>query len=144
MDLSLELVEAVLELDGDAAQLVRVDAHPCPFHFRQDRHQRPLEGFVDRVQSVRNQGRTKHASKPESDIGVFRRVRARSFDRDLRKCPRLAAGADERLDGLRLMAEMPRRKVIKPVPVQPRMQHIGHEHGVIDRRHVDPVAGQYL
>ncbi len=130
------------ELLRQAAQAVRVDADPVAFHLGQHRRQGPLEGLVDAEQAFAHEARAQNVVKAQGDVGVLGRVAGRRVERHVLEALLRLAGPRHGLEGDRRVAEPQLAELVHAVAVQAALQHVGDQHGVVDRRDVDPVAGQ--
>ena len=143
MDLGLELGGPLGEVVGQAPQRLAVDLDAPALHGGQDRNQGALQGLVDRDQALGQEARLQGAVQAQRDVGVLGGVVARLLqghpvEGDLAAS---AAGDVLELDGL--VAEMLLGQLVHAVVVQPAVERVGQQHGVVDRRHLDPGAGEH-
>ena len=141
--LGLEGGDSAGEIVGQAAQFVAVDLDAAPLHLGQHRHQGTLQGLVDRGQALGRQARLEYVIQAQGHVGVLGGVVERRLQRHLVEGhPRLAgAGHILELDGLD--AEVQARQLVHAVAVLSAVEHVGQQHGVVDGRDRNPVAGEH-
>ena len=119
-----------------------IDSDAALLHARERRDHRPLQGLVDRASCARPRAagfstrqRRKETSASSAAYSVAGRWATRAKPIKLR-CPRRRRRRRRAAHGRAIIA----RQLVHAMIVQPGVQRVGHQHGVVDRRDVDPVA----
>jgi hypothetical protein len=144
MDLRLQPRHLLGKGVGHAAQRIAVHLDAGSFHPRQHRHQRAFQRLVDRRHLRPVQLRLEQVPQAQRDIGILGGIGRGLVDFHFVEGDLRLARADQLLDRDRLVAKVALGQRVHPVPMQPRIHRVGHQHRVVDGRHVDPVARQHL
>ena len=131
--LGLEAGHALGELGRELAQAVRVDLDAVAFHLGHDRHDGPVQRLVDGEHVLAEQLRAQRLPQPQRHLGVLGGVGRGLVDRHLGKADLrrpLAADGARRGCG---RGQVALRQLVHAVAVAGAVQHVGDQHGVVDR-----------
>ena len=142
-DLGLEPHGLLGEIARQPRQHLAVDRNAAPLHAGEHRDQRPLQGLVDRHHVLGDEAGFEHLPQPQRHVGILGGVFGRLVDRHIGEADMALAGAGDLavVDGA--VVEQLLRQRVHPVGAAAGIEHIGHQHGVVDRRDLDAVAGQH-
>ncbi len=115
---------------------------PRALHARQHRHHRPLQRLVDVDHALGDEARLQRHPQAEGDVGVLGGIFGGAVERDLIEAELRLAGAGDLLEGDRRVAEQLLGELVHAVAAEAAIERIGDEHGVVEGRHVDAVAGE--
>ena len=118
---------------GHTAKRVAVDENAMHLHFREHRHQRAFEGFVNRGDLLLVQLRLEILPKAERDICIFGGIFHGVLKRHLVKGDRGFPRAQQRFDRDRVVAEVALTQHVHPVIMFACVHRVRHQHRVIDR-----------
>ena len=144
MDLGLQCGHLLRKRVRHPAQRVAVHLDAVLLHLRQHRHQRTFQRLVDRGHLFLVQLGLELLPQTQGDVGVLGRIGRGVVDRHPIKGDRGFAAAQQRFDRDRLVIEVAFRQRVHAMPVHAAMQRVGQQHGVVDRGHVNAVAGKDL
>ena len=99
MDLDLQSAHLVCEVGRKLAQLVAVNPDPVPLHARDDRHQRPVDHFIDPRRLFSGQPRPESSPQPERHVGILGGIAGGGLEIDFLEAELILAGADHVLIG---------------------------------------------
>ena len=127
-----------------ARQYRAINGDAAPLHAGQHRHEGAFQGLVDRKHALRDEPRPQQLPQPHDHIGLLGGVGGRLVDDDAVEAQLCLAGAGDLavIDGA--MVEPVLRHRVRPVRKPAGVEHIGHQHHVIVRGHIDAVMGQHL
>ncbi len=143
VDPLLQLRHTLAEVAAHLLQHRRIDLDPGALHIGQHLGERALQRLVDAHHLLRQQPRLQQRVQAEGDVRVLRRVVERLVERDLVEGYLLLAGTGDVLIGDRRVAQVVPGQFVHAVAVLPAFQHVGQQHGVVDRRDLEPVARQH-
>ena len=129
---------------GHARERVAVDLDAVHLHLREDRDHRAFHGLVDGGDAGAVQLGFEGQPEAQGDIRILGCIGGGILDRDLVKSDRGFSGAEQRFDRDRRVVEIAFGEDIHAVVMFAGMERVGHQHGVVDRRDVDAVAGKDL
>ena len=144
MHLALKHLQALGEILAHAAQDARINSDTGQFHGTDHRHQWPLDPLIDIGHPVRRQTRFQDAVQAQGCFGILGGIAGSGRDIDLIEGDLFLALADHALEFHHLMIEIEQREVVEGMAVLATVEHIGQQHGVIDRGHVDALPFQQL
>jgi hypothetical protein len=110
------------------------------FHVFQNMNQRAFQFFIDRGHLFLMQLRFQLLPQAQGDIGIFGGIFHRILNRHPVKGDGGFARAQQRFDRDRRVVQIAFGERVHSVTMDPRMQRVGDQHGVIDRPHLNPVA----
>ena len=131
VDLALELGQALAEIIGEAAKLVGIGLDPRHLHGGHHRHQRPVDGLIDRDQPFGEQPRLQAAVELQGHIGIFRRIVTGLLQRHPVEAGLALAGAGDLAQADGLMAEMDLGELVPLMAMGAAAEHIGDQHAVV-------------
>jgi len=142
--LALELGHALGEVGGEGVQRRAVDLDAGTLHRGDDRRQRPLDRLIKRHHALAHQAALEQLVQAQGHVDAFGGIVAGLVERDLGEADqRLAAAADLAVLG-HDMVEMAAGELVEQVAVLHPVEHVGHQHGAVGRRHLDGVARQHV
>ena len=144
VDFGLQIAETLLEILGQPLQHPGVGADAGALHVGQHADQGPFQGLVDAHHAVGDQPRAEQAMEPAGDVRILRRIVQRLVEGHLVEGHLRFArpGHVLELDGL--VGEMQLRQLVHAVAVKAALEHVGQDHRVVERSHMDAVAGEDL
>ena len=132
------------EIVGQLAQQIGIDGDAGPLHVGQHRHQRPLQGFVDRDACPRRQLRLEQRMQAQGDVGILGGISVASGDRHAVEGDLVLALAGDFAEGDgRVLTDAARDSSSMPWPCSAACQHIGHQHRVVERRDADAALEEH-
>jgi len=141
----------LLDFGGSGREIVRqplqqigIDEDALHLHRRQHAHHRTLQRFINSPLADLRETRLQQQPQPQSDVGILGCILRRAIDRHLIEADHRFSGASNVLERNALVVQVTQGKFIHAVTDIARFQHVGHQHGVIERSHVDVVALQHL
>ncbi len=144
LDFGLERAGALGEFARQPRQHLPIDGDAAPLHAREHRHQGALERLVDRRGVLGGHPRLEHMAQPQRHVGTLGCVIRGLVDRD-------AVEGDARFPRTREFAEIDRgvvevaiRQCLDRVIGASSVEHVGHQHGVVERRELDAAQGKDL
>ncbi len=140
MDLILERGHALGEVAGKPREHRAVDLDARVFHPDQHRHERALERLVDGHETLGDESRLQQSRQAQRRVGVLRAIFGRALDGHLGKGDLRAPHARHLVIGEHGVAQMALGELVEAVAVPADIEHVGHEHGVVDGRDVDAQA----
>ena len=143
VDLPFELGDPVRELARQLHELGPVDLDAVALHGRDHGYERALDGLVDRGHPFPGQPRLEMPPQGKGDVRVLGRIVAGLLQRHQVEGDLRLARARDRLVGNRLALQQELGDGVHLVLVAAAFEHIGEQHGVVDRRHLDAVAAQH-
>src|SRR5947209_7128403 len=87
--------------------------------------------------------RFQHAPEPQRHVGIFGGIFRRLLDRHAGKADEGAPRARDLADLDRPVMQIFRCEFVEPVAVAAGIEHVGHEHRVVDRRELEPAFGEH-
>lgn len=139
IDLVLEGRGPLRQLAGEARENLPVDGDAALLHMREHGDQRPFEPFINARQTLGGKPRLQDVPEAERDVGVLGRIGGRLVDVDEVEAHRRLAGAGNVLVGDRRVAEPTFRERIHAVHAVAGIDHIGHQHRVVEALHGNAV-----
>ncbi len=146
LDLGLDPRHPLRELAGQARQHLAVDRDAAPLHPRQRNDQRALQRLVDRRHAFGGEARLQHAPQPQRHVGVLGGVLRRLVDRHAREADEIAPRARDFGEVNGLVAEPALGERVHAVAVagRARIERVGNQHGVVERRDFDAAPGEHV
>ena len=129
----LELRRALAEILRQRVERRRVNLDAGALHGDDDRHQRPLDGLVQRGHMVGREPGFQRPVQAIGDIGVLGGVVQRGVERNLGEGDAVLAAAGDVGEFDRLVGEMATCQIVEIVFVASGVEHIGQQHGVVER-----------
>ena len=127
------------EIVGQLAQQVGIDGDAGPLHIGQHHHQRPFQRLIDAALAAFRASRGLSSMRqPQGHIGIFGGIFGGLRDRHAVEGDLVLALAGHFAKGDGRVRQMQLAEFVHAMAVQPAFQHIGHQHGVIDR--IEPDA----
>ena len=121
-----------------------VDRNAAPLHARQHRHERTLQGLVDAGHVLGDHPGAQHIREAQRHIGVLCDVGRSLLELHAIECDLGFAGADHVVIVHRHVIEVARRERIERVTEAPGIEHVGHQHRVLERPRVDAAHSEKL
>ena len=137
VDVQLILAHAAREILRQIGQHLAVHLDAGALHLADDRHQRAFHRLVQRQHLRFAQARLQQPVQPPGDVGILGGVLGCLVQRHLVEGDLILAAAGDLLEGDGLVVEMQLRQLIHAVAMQPAFQHVGDQHAVIHRCHLN-------
>jgi hypothetical protein len=139
VDLVFEARERLGEVAGQPAQDVAVDLDAAQLHAAQNLDQAALQNLVDREPPLRDEAGLEEPPEAERHVHVLRGVGRGLVDRDPVEGDLGPPGASDVGEADRGVAEMAAGELVHAVAAATRVEHVGHQHGVVVGSDLDPV-----
>src|SRR5947209_10544182 len=143
VNLGFEPRHLLRELAGEPRQDGTIDGDAAPLHARQRLDHGPLERVVDMRHALGGKPRFQDAPEPQRHGGIFGGIFRRLLDRHAGKADEGAARAGDLADLDRPVMQIFRCELVEAVAVAAGIEHVGHEHRVVDRRELEPAFGEH-
>ena len=114
-------------VDGDAALL----------HARQHRRQSAVERLVDARHAFCDEARLEETPEPQRHVGILGGIFGGALDGHAREADEALAGSRNLAEWDRGMAEMLGGELVHAMPVEAIVEHIGHQHCVVEGADLD-------
>ena len=131
------------ELVGEGAEPIGVDLDPGALHGGQHLRHGALQRLVDGEQALLLQAGLERVVEPQRHVCVFGGVGGGGLQLHLGEADLLLAGPRHLLERDGDVAEVELGQLVHAVVVHARVQHVGHQHGVLDGRHAHAVAAHH-
>ena len=135
---------ALRELAREARQHLPVDRDAAPFHPRQHRQQRTLQRLVHAHHMLGDHARLQHLGQAQRNIGVLGDVGRGLLERHVVEADLGFAAADHVVVVDRRVIEVARRQRVERMAEAAGIEHVGHQHGVLVRLHLDAAHREHL
>ena len=132
------------KLAGHARQSLAIHLDAVALHPGENGREGALQRFVDGGHFLAVQLRFEGQPEAQGDVGILGGVFHGLGHRHAVKGDGRFAAAQQGLDGDRRVAEIAFGKRVHAMPVNARVQRVGHQHRVVERRDGDVVTGENL
>ena len=135
---------ALREFAREPRQHLPVDRDAAPLHAREHRQQRALQRLVDAHHVLGDHAGLEHVREAQRNVGILGDVRRGLLHRDIVERDLGLAGADDVVVVDRRVIEVARRERVERMAEASGVEHIGHQHGVVVRLHLDAAHREHL
>jgi hypothetical protein len=125
------------ELARQLREHLAVDGNAAPLHAREHWNERPLERLVNVAHALGDETRLEHVPQPQRDVGILGGVFGGLLDWHAieGKLGFSRAGDLVVVDGG--VIEVTPRERVEPVVGAAGIEHVGHQHGVVEGGELD-------